>query len=94
MQVHLIHNNLTVNRNGHKYNGSSSLTVYYFELQKVYLCYFCYVDGTQRLESNTFKYKLMLQVQIFIVTATGGTVTTCGDYKIHTFTSPGTFTVT
>jgi hypothetical protein len=28
------------------------------------------------------------------VTATGGTITTCGDYKIHTFTGPGTFTVT
>ena len=28
------------------------------------------------------------------ISATGGTVTTCGDYKIHTFTGPGTFTVT
>lgn len=28
------------------------------------------------------------------VAATGGTVTTVGDYKIHTFTSSGTFTVT
>jgi hypothetical protein len=28
------------------------------------------------------------------VTATGGTITTCGDYKIHSFTGPGTFTVT
>jgi hypothetical protein len=27
------------------------------------------------------------------VAATGGTVTCCGDYKIHTFTGPGTFTV-
>ena len=27
------------------------------------------------------------------VCATGGTVTTCGDYKIHTFTGPGTFTI-
>lgn len=27
------------------------------------------------------------------ITATGGTVTTDGDYKIHTFTSSGTFTV-
>jgi len=27
------------------------------------------------------------------VTATGGTETTCGDYKIHTFTGPGTFCV-
>ena len=26
--------------------------------------------------------------------ATGGTVTTSGDYKIHAFTSSGTFTVT
>jgi hypothetical protein len=28
------------------------------------------------------------------VTATGGTITTSGDFKIHTFTGPGTFTVT
>jgi len=28
------------------------------------------------------------------VTATGGTITTSGDYKIHTFTGPGTFQVT
>ena len=28
------------------------------------------------------------------VTATGGSVATVGDYKIHTFTGPGTFTVT
>jgi len=27
------------------------------------------------------------------VTATGGCITTCGDCKIHTFTGPGTFTV-
>src|SRR5210317_1413875 len=27
------------------------------------------------------------------ITATGGTITTCGDYKIHTFTGPGTFCV-
>jgi len=27
------------------------------------------------------------------ITATGGTITTCSDYKIHTFNSPGTFTV-
>ena len=27
------------------------------------------------------------------VSASGGTETTSGDYKIHTFTGPGTFTV-
>ena len=29
-----------------------------------------------------------------LIAASGGTETTCGDYKIHTFTGPGTFTVT
>ena len=28
------------------------------------------------------------------ITATGGTITCCGDYKVHTFTGPGNFTVT
>jgi hypothetical protein len=27
------------------------------------------------------------------VTATGGTVLTCGNYKVHVFTGPGTFSV-
>jgi len=54
-----------------------------------------YVDSTQgwlvtddglQSQAPTSKY----------VTASGGTPTTspCGDYKIHTFTGPGTFTVT
>ena len=34
----------------------------------------------------------MLVGNEFIV-ATGGTITTSGDCKIHTFTGPGTFTV-
>ena len=32
-------------------------------------------------------------VQQVLLTATGGTITTCGNFKIHTFTGPGTFTV-
>ncbi len=28
------------------------------------------------------------------MTATGGTITTDGDYKVHSFTSSGTFTIT
>ena len=27
------------------------------------------------------------------ISATGGTITTCGDYKVHTFTGPGSFVV-
>ena len=53
---------------------------------------FIYVDGTQGwvpVNDNT-----NLAVAPKFVAATGGTVTCCGDYKIHTFTGPGTFTVT
>jgi hypothetical protein len=32
--------------------------------------------------------------QAQFIAATGGTITTCGNFKIHTFTGPGTFTVT
>jgi len=53
---------------------------------------FIYVDGTQGwvpVNDNT-----NLAVSPKFVAATGGTITCCGDYKIHTFTGPGTFTVT
>jgi hypothetical protein len=40
-----------------------------------------FIDGSDTDASNTF------------ICASGGTETTCGDYKIHTFTGPGTFTV-
>jgi hypothetical protein len=50
-----------------------------------------YVDGTKGwtsiLDNTTAQYGAAY------ITATGGTITTCGDYKIHTFTSDSTFTV-
>jgi hypothetical protein len=50
-----------------------------------------YVDGTQGwtsiLDSTTNTYGSAY------ITATGGTIITCGDYKIHTFTSDATFCV-
>ena len=52
---------------------------------------FVYVDSTvgwKSIHENEFTGS----GSNFIV-ASGGTETTCGDYKIHTFTSPGTFTV-
>ena len=81
-------NNLTIGRNGSNINGSASDYVIY---QNNTTAQFIYVDATEGwrlvftgassdLESN------------FIV-ATGGTITCCGDYKIHTFTGPGTFNV-
>ena len=53
-----------------------------------------YVDATvgwRSIESTTFNTQS--EIPTFI-TATGGTITTvCTNYKVHTFTGPGTFTV-
>ena len=51
---------------------------------------FVYVDSTQgwkSVQSDAGDYGALY------VTASGGTTTTCGDFKIHTFTGDGTFTV-
>jgi hypothetical protein len=52
-----------------------------------------YVDGTKGRLATYAATESDLPKPSFIA-ATGGTVTCCGDYKIHTFTGPGTFTVT
>ena len=51
-----------------------------------------YVDGTKVGATQDDVHKIQIWIKEFI-TATGGTITTCGNYKIHTFTGPGTFTV-
>ena len=53
---------------------------------------FVYVDGTEGWINVQNADSSVTGASPFIV-ATGGTITTCGDYKIHTFTGPGTFTV-
>ena len=52
---------------------------------------FVYVDSTEGWK-NVQDATSNVTGNPYIV-ATGGTITTCGDYKIHTFTGPGTFTV-
>jgi hypothetical protein len=54
---------------------------------------FVYVDGTQGW-INVQNAEDTETGEPPYITATGGTVSTCGDYKIHTFTAPGTFGVT
>ena len=85
-------NNLTIDRNGSKLDGESSnraLDTNYTSLTLVY------VDGIQGwipTEEGTG----FVGVAPLYVTATGGTPCTgaiCGDYKIHSFTGPGTLTV-
>jgi hypothetical protein len=82
-------NNLTVLPNGsEKIGGVNADVVLNTEGQSVT---FVYVDSTQGW-INTMDSTSNERGNSFIV-ATGGTITCCGDFKIHTFTGPGTFTV-
>jgi len=83
-------NNLTIARNGSLINGSAFN--YKSSTNGISLT-FVYVDGTRGWKNVNDGTTDATGISDFIV-ATGGTVTCCGDYKIHTFTSPGTFTVT
>ena len=80
-------NNLTIDRNGSPLNGATSnfaLTVDNTSMTLVY------VDGTEgwmAVEEGTGF------IGENFIKATGGTITTCGNDRIHTFTGPGTFTV-
>jgi hypothetical protein len=81
-------NNCTIARNSSNIRGAASDFV--FEKTNSGGV-FIYVDATEGWQilidgSDT-------DAQLSYITATGGTVTTCGDFKIHTFTGPGTFTV-
>jgi hypothetical protein len=84
-------NNLTVTPNGTDKIGSLNVSVSLStEGQSVT---FVYVDGTQGW-INTMDSTSNVRGSTFVA-ATGGTITTvCTDYKVHTFTGPGTFTVT
>jgi hypothetical protein len=84
-------NNLTVSPNGtEKIGGTNSNVILNTEGQSVT---FVFVDSTQGW-INTMDSTSNVRGASFIA-ATGGTITTvCTDYKVHTFTGPGTFTVT
>jgi len=83
--------NVTVNANGtEKIGGVASTPVTLnTEGQSVTLVY---VDSTQGWV-NTMDSTSNVRGNAFIL-ATGGCITTCGNFKIHTFLGPATFTVT
>jgi hypothetical protein len=84
-------NNVTVSPNGSDKIGSlNSNATLETEGQSVT---FVYVDSTQGWINTMDSTSNVRGTPPFIV-ATGGTITCCGDYKIHKFTGPGTFTVT
>ena len=84
-------NNLTITPNGsEKIGGVAANFVAQTEGQSITLVY---VDGTEGWINTAESTGQSGLVPTFI-TATGGTITTVDtDYKVHTFTGPGTFTV-
>ena len=83
-------NKCILNANGNKIQGSTELFEITVEGSSIILIY---VDATQGwVITDASKAADISQQQLFI-TATGGTITESGDFKIHTFTGPGTFCV-
>jgi len=83
-------NALTIAPNGsEKINGGVGAIILNTEGQSLTLLYVDSTEGWKSVQDSTTS-----PVGNNFITATGGTITTSGDYKIHTFTGPGTFTVT
>ena len=83
-------NNVTINRNGHNIQGQPNDSILKTNRASVVLVYNSdAVSGwLYTVENNVGDLRPPY------VSATGGTITTSGDFKIHTFTGDGTFTVT
>tara|TARA_R100001129_G_scaffold13956_2_gene9194 strand:+ start:930 stop:2318 length:1389 start_codon:yes stop_codon:yes gene_type:complete len=82
-------NALTICRGGSKINGVCANAALNTESQSVTLIYVDGTKGWQDIHDSTSD----VTGSEFIV-ATGGTITTCGNFKIHTFTGDGCFAVT
>ena len=79
---------LTISANGsEKIEGQTYDLVLSTEGQAITLVYGDTTKGWQSVNSNE------ITNNVKYVTATGGTISTCGDFKVHTFTGPGTFCV-
>ena len=82
-------NNCTLGRNSENIGGVAADAVLSINGQSVT---FVYVDSTEGW-INVNDAKESTAGTVDFMAATGGTVTTCGDFKVHTFTGPGTFCV-
>ena len=83
-------NAITIGRNGSNIDGTAADFQITTEGLSALLVY---VDATKGwLITNSSQASDISQQALFTV-ATGGTITTSGDFKIHTFTGPGTFCV-
>ena len=86
-------NSLTVDPNGsEKINGGAAGAGLTLDTEGLGIT-FVYIDSTvgwRSVQSNEFSSP---GLDATYITATGGTITTDGNFKVHTFTGPGTFTV-
>jgi hypothetical protein len=85
-------NNLTLCRNSSKINGGCFNASLSTEGQYGFIS-LIYVDATKGWLPTDFSTSGFSATTSYI-TALGGSIATCGDYKIHTFTSDGCFAVT
>jgi len=83
-------NNLTIARNGSNIQGNANDSLITTNRAALKLVYADATKGWLYVEESNVGDLQAIE----FVAATGGTITTSGDYKIHTFTSSGTFTVT
>jgi hypothetical protein len=82
-------NNLTINRNGHNIQGVANNSLIKTNRASIELVYVDVTTGWIYAEQSNVAD---LQANTFI-TATGGTITTSGNFKIHSFTGDGCFAV-
>ena len=82
-------NSLTINRNGHNIQGAANNSELQTNRASVILVY---VDATKGWVYSKESNVSDLEAAKFI-SATGGTVTTSGNFKIHSFTGDGCFVV-
>jgi hypothetical protein len=83
-------NNITLARNGSNIQGDAEDLV----LQRNGIAMtLVFVDATKGWIVTDTGAEADKEPDPGFVTATGGTITECGNFKIHTFTGPGTFTV-
>ena len=81
-------NNITIGRNGSNFEGLAECGKINEEREAATLIY---VDGTQGWVAVNDNNQAKANREY--ITATGGTVTEDGDFKVHTFTSDGCFAV-
>ena len=82
-------NNLTIGRNSSNIEGDASDFVCNQEGASIT---FVYVDATKGWVTVNSGNSTQAFIETF-VSASGGTVSTDGNFKVHSFTGPGTFTV-